>query len=74
MDGNLEQKMDGKLEQMEKNILEALNGRFLKIDDVSKRTHENKGSIQVEQFIIIRIVQGDLTPIMELLMDGLQKE
>jgi hypothetical protein len=33
---------------MENIILESLNGRFPKIDKVSKRNHENKGSIQVE--------------------------
>jgi hypothetical protein len=42
----MEQKMDGKLEQ---KILEALYGRLPKIDKGSKGTHENKGSVQVEQ-------------------------
>jgi hypothetical protein len=41
--------MDVKLEQMENNILEALNGRFPKLNKVFQGTHENKGSIQVEQ-------------------------
>jgi hypothetical protein len=41
----LEHKMDGKLEQMENNILESLNGRFPKIDKVYEGTHGNKGSI-----------------------------
>ena len=45
----LEQKMDGKLEQMEQNIIESLNGRLHKIDKGSEGTHENKGSIQVEK-------------------------
>jgi hypothetical protein len=40
--------MDGKLEQMEQNIIESLNGRLPKIDKGSEGTHENKGSIQVE--------------------------
>jgi hypothetical protein len=44
----LEHKMDGKLEQLEHKIIEALNGRFPKIDKVSEGTHENKGSIQFE--------------------------
>lgn len=35
----------GKLEK----IIEALNGRFLKIDNVSEEIHENKCNIQVEQ-------------------------
>ena len=34
---------------MEQKIIEVLNGRFPKIDKVSKGTHENKGSIQVEE-------------------------
>jgi hypothetical protein len=41
----LDQKMSGKLEHMEQNIIEALNGRLPKIDKVSKGTQENKGSI-----------------------------
>jgi hypothetical protein len=31
------------------HVIEALNGRLPKIDKVSEGTHENKGSIQVEQ-------------------------
>ena len=45
----LEQKMDGKLEHVENNVLESLNGRISKIDKVCEWNHENKGSIQVEQ-------------------------
>jgi hypothetical protein len=41
--------MEEKLEQMEQKIMEALNWRFPKIDKVSKGTHENKCSIQIEQ-------------------------
>jgi hypothetical protein len=37
--------MDGKLEQMEQRIIEALNGRFPKIDEVYEGTHENKGGV-----------------------------
>jgi hypothetical protein len=68
MDGNkelmeikmeqLEHKMDGKLEQMEQKIIEALIGRLPKIDKVSKGTHENKGSIQVEQLSKNKIFLG----------------
>jgi hypothetical protein len=41
--------MKRRMEQLEHKIIEALNGRLSKIDKVSKGTHENKGSIQVEQ-------------------------
>jgi hypothetical protein len=70
----LEQKLDGKLEQMEHKIIEVLNGKFPKIDKVSEETHENKCSIQFEQLSNIMNFLGVLIPIMGLLMDGLQKE
>ena len=41
----MEQKMDGKLEHMKHRIIEALNGRLLKVDEVYEGTHENKGNI-----------------------------
>jgi len=34
---------------MEEKIMEALIGRLPKIDKVSRGTHENKGSFQVEK-------------------------
>jgi hypothetical protein len=46
---HMKRTMGKKLEQMEHKIMEALNGRFPKIDKVYKGTHENKGGIQVEQ-------------------------
>ena len=48
MDENKEH-MKGTMEQLEQKIMEALNGRFPKINKVSGGTHENKGSIQIEQ-------------------------
>jgi hypothetical protein len=52
--------MDGKSEQMENTILEALNGRFPKIDKVFEGTHENKGSIKVEHFFNNKKFSGGL--------------
>jgi hypothetical protein len=45
--------MDEKMEQMEQKlvakIIQTLDGRLPKSDTVTKETHENKGSIHVEQ-------------------------
>jgi hypothetical protein len=49
MKRTMEQKMDGKLEQIEQKIMEALNGRFPESDKVSEGAYENKGSIHVEK-------------------------
>ena len=45
----LEQNIDGKLEKREQKIIEVLNGRFHKIDIVTKNTNENKIIIQVKK-------------------------
>jgi hypothetical protein len=70
----LEQKMDGKLEQMEQKIMEDLMGGSLKLIRCLKGLVKIKVVFMLNNFLIIRILKGDLTPIMELLMDGLQKE
>jgi hypothetical protein len=66
--------MDGKLEYMEKNILESLMGGYLKLIRCVKGIMKIKVATKLNNFPIIRIFQGEVMSIMELLMDGLKKE
>lgn len=58
---------------MEQKIT-AVNERLLKNDNVTDKTHENKGRIQVEQFANNKKFQVDITQTVELLMDGFLRE
>lgn len=59
---------------MEQKITKAIEGRLLKNDNVSGEAHENKDTIQVEQFANNKNFQVDITQIMELLMVGFPRE
>jgi hypothetical protein len=49
MEKKMENLMDKKMEELQNSILQTLDGRLPKSDIVTKVTHENKGSIHVEQ-------------------------
>jgi hypothetical protein len=51
-------------------IIQTLDERLPKSDNVIEGTHENKGSIHVEQPSNNKHIQEDLTLIVELIMDG----
>jgi hypothetical protein len=48
MDENRDQ-MEKKMDELKISILQTLDGRLPKSDTVTEETHENKGSIHVEQ-------------------------
>ena len=49
MENNMEYLMDKKMKELKNSILQTLDGMLPKSDIVTKVTHENKGSIHVEQ-------------------------
>jgi hypothetical protein len=55
MERNMDENKEAMKRNMEQKIMEALIGRFPKIDKVFEGTHENKGNVQVDNFPIIRI-------------------
>jgi hypothetical protein len=45
----MENNMDKNMEELQNFILQTLDGRIPKIETITKETHENKGSIHIEQ-------------------------
>jgi hypothetical protein len=67
------EEIQNQLSKLDSQINE-LNGGSLKLIRCLKGLMKIKVVFRLNNFPIIRIFQGDLTPIVELLMDGLQKE